>query len=160
MGFHAPVAAGLLLAASIVVGLWALVADGSAGLWRRVGLTPHRRGLVVIAGGLLLAPFAAGDLGHPAVLVSFLVAAVVLGRLGLLRWPALEVSAGSDGPSLGRPDGAPAPVAHRSTVARMLGRVTGRAGTIIAADVDAGIPRVARAAGRLAGRSRRPPGPS
>jgi hypothetical protein len=160
MGFRAPAAAARLLGAAIVVGLWALIADGSAAAWRLVGLRPHRRGLVLIAIGLILTPVVGGDLGRPTVAVSFVVAAALLGRLGLLRWHGLEVAAdGSDHPPAPRDPPLPA-VAHRATVARLLGRVTGRAGTIVAADVDAGIPRAARAAGRLAGRARRPSGHS
>jgi len=160
MGFRAPAAASRLLGASIVVGLWALVADGSVALWRLVGLTPHRRGLVVVAVGLIVTPLAGGDLGRPGVLVSFLVAGVLLGRLGLLRWPGLEAAATPGGATPARPDAASPAITHRATAARLLGRVTGRAGTIIGADVDAGIPRAARTAGRIAGRARRPPGPS
>jgi hypothetical protein len=163
MGFHAPAVAPQLFAASIAVGLWALVADGALALRGVVGLGLHRRGVLVLAACIALTPLAGGRVDRLELLVPCLVVAAVLGRVGLIRWDGLgSAGAGSAVGSVGA--GSPVGFAGDRTAgrpgARVFGRATGRAGTIIGRDAAVAIPRAARAAGRVAGRaSRRPEQP-
>jgi hypothetical protein len=231
MGLHAPGVAAQLFASSVAVAAWALLADGAFGLRGLVGLGVHRRGMLILATGLIVLPVASGQVTQVELWLPCVLSAAVLGRIGLLRWPALEASptlasppktksgpmpasppetapllasetarvreagppettpllvsraetetetarvgeagrgADSDSPAAvpaasvtAKPAGGergPTPTMPRSAArARVFGRATARAGTIISRDVNAAIPRAARAAGRAAGRVRRPP---
>lgn len=182
MGFRAPAVAGLLFGASLAVGGWALLAAGGLGAARLVGLTAHRRGLLVLAGGLILLPLASGNVGHAELDVPCWLAAAVLLRIGLVRWdglgepdrevartatptPAVATPAAAPGAAPGAtappPAGCPAalgaapPPVARS--ARVAGRMTARAGTVLGEGAATVLPRAARAAGRAIGRSRHVP---
>ncbi len=178
MGFHAPDAAPELFGACVGVGLWAVLADGALAVRGMIGLGLHRQGLVVLAAGLAVLPLVSGKITHLELLVPCLLVAAVLARIGLVRWDALTPPAESDsgtpadprpvsgtrpasGTSAGGSARSPArparPSRRAGATARVFGRATGRAGTIISRDVNVAIPRAARVAGRVAGRARRPP---
>jgi hypothetical protein len=242
MGFHAPGVAPQLFGSSVAVGAWALCADGALGLRGLVGLGVHRRGMLLLAAGLIALPVASGQVTRVELWLPCLLTAAVLGRIGLIRWPELEAPAtlaippetrtrpvvasrpettpvvasrpettpmvasppeteteaasvlqagppetetetetagvreagpGADSDTAPSPDAVPAasgatnpasdkrgpaPTMPRAAArARVFGRVAARAGTIISRDVNVAIPRAARAAGRAAGRVRRPP---
>jgi len=241
MGFHAPGVAPQLFASSVAVAAWALLADGALALRGLIGLGVHRRGMLLLAAGLIVLPVASGQVTRIELWVPCLLAAAVLSRVGLIRWPGLEArpetplsaptqpktsptlaappepktsptlaaptqpktsptlaaptqpktsptlasppetetarvgeaGPGADSDAPQSPAAVPAssvtagpagdkrraaPTMPRSAArARVFGRVAARAGTIISRDVNVAIPRAARAAGRAAGRVRRPP---
>jgi hypothetical protein len=182
MGFHAPDAAPELFGACVAVGLWAVLADGALAVRGVIGLGLHRQGLLVLAAGLAVLPFVSGKLTHLELLVPCLLVAAVFTRVGLVRWEGLapvpggRAGATAAGTSATAPAVAPArpapqptapsrrptpqgaaPSRRAAATARVFGRATGRAGTIISRDVNVAIPRAARVAGRVAGRARRPP---
>ena len=174
IAIHAPGAGTVLVATAAPLAAWALIADGPFGIFHLTGLAVHRRGLIVLALLVGLAPLFAGRLSDPIVLVPCLLAAAVLLRCGLLRFPA-----GIEGPlppATGTGDGgtavptttgraappaavtAPAPSRKgppvTSAVARVAGRAAGRAGKVASRQAETVVPRGARAAGRYLGRRR------
>jgi len=172
MAIHAPDAAPLL-AAAVVVLTWALVADGPVGVRRLVGLRAHRRGLVAIGVAIGVLPIVAGSLNDLVVVGPCLLAAAVLIRGALVRWPLADAE-GADHPTLspagdgaGQPADRPADglaesprtgqTAHTGatagvmSLARRAGRITGRTGTM-ARQANEAAPAGARAVGRLLGR--------
>ena len=60
LAIHAPKSAPGLLTAAGLVGIWALIADGPLAPVRVIGLGVHRRGLLVVAVGVAVVPFATG----------------------------------------------------------------------------------------------------
>jgi hypothetical protein len=181
MGFRAPAVAAELFGAAAGVAAWALLADGGFAVWGTVGLGPHRRGLLAVAGALVVLPIASGNLTRPELLVPCALCAALLGRLGLVRWGTLErpptALASSPAPPTTEATEPPSPAAVRSgpatsgpatsggaaagvgvrSAARVAGRVAGRTGRLTERNAGAAIPRMARLAGRVAGRARRPP---
>ncbi len=168
MGFRAPAVAALLFGASLAVAAWALLAAGALGVYGPIGLTVHRRGLLLIGAGLVLLPLVTGRVRHPELDVPCWLAAAVLVRIGMVRWGGLEepdraavpaatptataTATPTAVPRTGRARGgnrAPAPQA-----ARVAGRLTGRAGTVLGREAAAALPRAARAAGRAIGHTR------
>ncbi len=177
MGFRAPAVAAELFGAAAGVAAWALLADGGFAVWGAVGLGPHRRGLLAVAGALVVLPIASGNLTRPELLVPCALCAALLGRLGLVRWGTLERPStalpSSPAPATGEATEPASPAGVRSgpatsgpattggvgvrSAARVAGRVAGRTGRLTERNAGAAIPRMARLAGRVAGRARRPP---
>lgn len=141
---HVPSAAPALLGAAAALGVWAFVSDGPLGLLPLVGLTVHRRGLIVIAVGVGAVPLLTGDPLSPSVLVPCLGAAILLLRVALVRIGGTAQAgpppAGGRAPAAPRTGPTVVPNARRTGPARAAGRVTGRRMLSI------------RAAGRIAGR--------
>jgi hypothetical protein len=159
---RAPGVAPELIGAAAVVGAWALLGAGALGVRGRVRLRAHRRGILVLAAGLLVLPVAKPQLG---LIVPCLLGAAVLFRVGLVRWGALDgepaatapsASSGSSGPPPLSPSSAP-PAHPASSSVRLAGRWTGRAGTVLGREAASALPRAARAAGRVTGRARQRP---
>jgi hypothetical protein len=166
MGFRAPAVAPELFGAAAAIGAWALIAAGAHRVRGLVGLEPHRRGILVLAGALLVLPVASGHVTNAELVVACALAGAVLGRVGLVRWHGLSGEPGpaavatmraTPGPLPPPAAAAGAPVVARSTATRVAGRLAGRAGTVLGREAAAGLPRAARAAGRAFGRARRPP---
>ncbi len=165
MGFRAPAVAPELFGASGAVAGWALIASGGLGLCGLVGLRPHRRGLLLLAGALLVLPLATAHVTNADLVVPCVIAGAVLSRVGLVRWPGLgepspaPATAGPRTPGAaalpGAPGGARPP--SRPVGARLAGRLAGRASTVLGREVSVSLPRAARAAGRAAGRARQHP---
>jgi hypothetical protein len=99
MGFHAPAVAPQLFGSSVALGAWAVVADGALALRGWVGLGLHRRGVLALAAGLAVLPVASGHVTTVELWVPCLLAAAVLGRVGLLRWPGLELASTNAAPA-------------------------------------------------------------
>jgi hypothetical protein len=163
MGFRAPAVAPELFGAASAIGAWALLGAGALGVHGPVGLGLHRRGLLVLAVGLVVLPLVTGRVTHAELDVPCALAAAVLVRIGVVRWTGI--------------DGEPDPVARTTTPAapvvadppstagglaapratRLAGRLTGRAGTVLGREAASLLPRAARAAGRAAGRALQQP---
>jgi hypothetical protein len=169
MATRAPAVAAELFAAALVIAAWALIAAGALGVAGRVPLRAHRRGLLVLAAGLVALAVARPrvDLALPCVFF-----AAVLARVGLVRWGAAEGEPDASAAAPLSPDPAapgPPPEAAEGPgrvvsgalppAARAAGRWTGRAGTVFGREAASALPRAARAAGRVAGRARQPPPP-
>ena len=106
MGFHAPGVAPQLFASSVAVAAWALVADGALALRGLVGLGVHRRGMLLLAVGLVVLPVASGQITRIELWLPCLLTAAVLTRIGLIRWPELEARP-ETGPAAGGRHGRP-----------------------------------------------------
>jgi len=176
MGFRAPGVAPFLFGAAGAVTAWAVLAAGALGLYGPMGLAVHRRGVLVLAAGLVVLPLASGKVSHAELDVPCVVVAAVLLRIGLVRWngvgdpdrtvvspaPAAAgvragaVATGPTGaPGEQRPSGGAAE--GRPGAARVAGQLTGRAGTVLGREAASVLPRAARAAGRALGRARHEP---
>jgi hypothetical protein len=177
MGFRAPGVALLLFGAAGAVTAWAVLAAGALGLYGPVGLAVHRRGVLVLAAGLVVLPLASGNVSHAELDVPCVVVAAVLLRIGLVRWDGLgepdrtlaspaPAAAGvraaavaatgpTGAPGRQRPSGGAAE--GRPGAARVAGQLTGRAGTVLGREAASVLPRAARAAGRALGRARHEP---
>ena len=164
------------------MGVWALIADGPLAPIRMIGLSVHRRGLLLVAVAVAVVPFATGQAHNLEVLLPCLGAAAVLLRLALIRIaspPVPDTLTPPGAPSSALPESpsspaaitapVPAPAAKAiiggppprtagrpsaAGVARVSGRLAGRAGSMAAQKADVAVPRGARAAGRLVGRFR------
>jgi hypothetical protein len=165
MATRAPAVAPELFGASLALGAWALLAAGALGVRGPVGLRVHRRGLLVLAAGLVVLALARprADLIVPCVL-----AAAVLFRVGLVRWGALDREpdrSALEAQAPAHPVALPAALVARAAAvapttprtARVAGRLTARAGTVLGQEASSALPRAARAVGRVAGRARQPP---
>jgi len=167
IALHAPAAAAALMIAGGVVLAWALVADGPFAVVHVVGLTVHRRALILIGLGIAALPVLIGRITDPLLLVTCGLAAAVLLRCSFFRWPAGVGPAGGDSsadaaggrqatPATPDPppgSGVDPPESHVSVV-RRAARMTARTTTLAARQADAAAPKGARAAGRLIGRLR------
>ena len=142
--------------------LWAAIAAGPFGIFPVVGLPGHRRGLVLLAVSIGTLPVVTGHLTDPIVIVPSLLAAAVLLRSGLVRWPGLASPAGpSQRPgqdSARDPEVVPVTLPPAAGVlVRRVGRMAGRSGTVVARHADVVVPQGARAAGKIVGRLRPAP---
>jgi pyruvate/2-oxoglutarate dehydrogenase complex dihydrolipoamide acyltransferase (E2) component len=187
MGFHAPSAAPELFGAAALTLGWVLIADGPLGIVHMIGFRVHRVGVIGLAIALVAIPPATGTLNHLFVTIPCLLAAVVLLRVGLVRWPALldrsqaalttPAPAAVPAPATATPATAtpaaapqaiapvpparPAPTlpAPVHDLARGAGRLAARAGAAADRTAEVTVPRGARVAGRLIGRRQQPPQP-
>jgi len=146
MGFHAPGAAPELFGAAALTLGWALIADAPLGIVHLIAPRLHRTGLIALAVALAAIPLATGKLTNLAVLLPCLIAAAVLLRVGLVRWPGPGAQAAVRPPD----EGSAGPIAGRKA-----GRMAGKAGTIAGQTAEVAVPVSARLAGRIIGRSRR-----
>ncbi|GAC1534634.1 MAG: hypothetical protein NVS3B12_15670 [Acidimicrobiales bacterium] len=150
------------MGSAVALVLWAAVAAGPVGIFPVVGLVGHRRGLVVLAGAIGVLPVMTGHVTDPVVILPCLLAAVVLLRSGLVRWPGLAgPSRTADTSGLhtpAEPEVAPASLPPAAGVlVRRAGRVAGRSGSVLARHADIVVPQGARAAGKIVGRLRPAP---
>lgn len=163
VAIHTPSAtADLAIAAAVLLG-WAAIADGPLGVAPLVSLGVHRGGLIVIGAGVAGLPFLTGHASDVVVVVSCLLAAALLVRGGITR--ARAVPNEQRAPIPGTPgqtaneqpvtSGKNPPYGLHTTL-RRAGRAAGRAGTVVARQADAAVPKGARAAGKVAGRLRAP----
>jgi hypothetical protein len=166
MGFRAPAVAPELFGAAGAVAAWALLAAGALGIHGPIGLEVHRRGLLVVAAGLLILPLASAKLTHAELDVPCVLVAAVLFRVGLVRWDGLGEPDRTPREATPTPAVVPAPTGGGTptgtgprgiTPARNAGRLAGRAGTALGREAGAALPRAARVAGRALGRARQEP---
>jgi len=147
------------LIAAGLVGIWALLADGPFSSARVIGLSIHRRGLLVVAVGMAVVPFATGEVHNLEVLLPCLGAAAVLLRLGLVRVPAGPALATAVAPPGAAPTSRhkaadavpPSPPAVRSAPAPSTPPAAAPDPTPVGE--PAGAPSAVRATARLAGRA-------
>lgn len=157
IAIHAPAAAAPLLAGAAGLLVWAAIADGPFAVVHVVGLSLHRRGLVILGLGIAALPFVTGRFTELIVVVPCLLAAVVLVRTGLLKLGAppsadhTRPPTGDAGPGSTEPSHLPDATRARF---RRAGQVAGRAGNVVARQADVAVPRGARAAGKIVGRLR------
>jgi hypothetical protein len=135
VGFHAPSVAPELLGSAGAIVVWAVIADGPLGVARWVGLPAHRRGLMGLAGIVMVLPFLAGRWSDLALVVPCVAGGAILLRMGLVRWPGITEE----------PDRLPPP-SRLERLGRDVGRATGR-------EVNVRLPRRARRAGQAVGRA-------
>jgi hypothetical protein len=157
---HAGDAAPYLIGGAVAPAAWAAVAAGPLGAVQVVPAGVHRRGMTVIAIGLLILPLASGHPGDLHLTVPAVFAGIVLLRASLTRLPT-PAAADSTGdtvpsPEFSRPADAPPPgtatVSSSANLARAAGRRAAQATSMLAKQTDVAVPAGARRAGRVVGR--------